>query len=779
MMKKIFIMSFFVSFAQAAVTKEALQKSSQMAIRGILDPIVEKYCPKTCRVLSISSLIQPAVHDSLSPGFDEIDPKKLSDLEIDQVKVKLVFDEKMSESARTQLTSLMNQSFLGLDYDVALETSVSRFPMTKEVENKLNEAKMRISKKFSTILQDIVHQFCPEKCMISDMRLKAEISSSEDLLSHVQPDEMIDSDVPVQVTEMSATFLFDESLPSEDQKTILEMAKFKTTQFRNVSFLSQVIRFPQITSKSSALNGSVVNGLIGVPGGVAGSQSASQELRDSKQNTASDSKLSQSEHNTKEDKVLQTQQQNQQSKEQSEKKSLESSSSSNVNKADRVEKTERFEKIERVESGDAVQQELKKIKIFGILFCAGLVALLVFIAMSVLKSPAENRILLEKMATQQGSEGFNPESSKSSDSYSQGSSSSAELKKRLEVDRLHDELLSVFVQNPKVSKIIFSSILMEDGIEVAASYLKIFGEHVFLELLKDASIQREMNDLVNFYARSQIELSIDDQLSLLKKLHNKTVSGKITASASSSAMIFDFLLEMDANQVEELMNGESADVKAIVLTQCDNQKRAKIFSRLDSSSRMAVMTRLSHIDYLPKNYIYNVAMALKRKKKDNPKLNTESLPGSDVLLSLLENTSQDLQKAVVKNLGDQNPESTRLLMNKLVSLDTLKYLRDGQVLEVILSLKHDELLQFLKGAPQEIKAAIFLKAPSDLVSDLEEEMLSLKTVSKEGYSFVERKVINKIKMMAHEGQINLLETNERMFMDAQKSSSGFVSKPME
>jgi flagellar motor switch protein FliG len=103
--------------------------------------------------------------------------------------------------------------------------------------------------------------------------------------------------------------------------------------------------------------------------------------------------------------------------------------------------------------------------------------------------------------------------------------------------------------------------------------------------------------------------------------------------------------------------------------------------------------------------------------------------------------------------------------SKLVSLDTLRFLRDGQLLEVVLSLRHDELLQFLKGAPSPIKNAVFAKSPKELIVELEEELAQVGTLSREAYQGVERKVINRMKMMANEGLVNLVETNERMFAE--------------
>jgi flagellar motor switch protein FliG len=132
-----------------------------------------------------------------------------------------------------------------------------------------------------------------------------------------------------------------------------------------------------------------------------------------------------------------------------------------------------------------------------------------------------------------------------------------------------------------------------------------------------------------------------------------------------------------------------------------------------------------------------------------------------------------MQRSVIKNLEMANPESARAIKSKLVSLDTLRHLRDGQLLEVVLSLRHDELLTFLKGAPEEVKHSIFAKSPKDLAAELEEELANINNISREAYQGIERKILNRMKIMANEGLINLVETNERMLTDA-NAGTGFV-----
>jgi flagellar motor switch protein FliG len=249
---------------------------------------------------------------------------------------------------------------------------------------------------------------------------------------------------------------------------------------------------------------------------------------------------------------------------------------------------------------------------------------------------------------------------------------------------------------------------------------------------------------------------------------------------SRSTHLFEFLTDMDGQQIMEMLRNESITVKAIVMTQCDLQKRSMIFTQLDETSRMKLLDELSRIDYLPKDYIHNVAAALKRKRRENPRLNTEALPGSDVLLTLLEKSEAEMARTVVKNLESSNPDIARMIKGRLVTLDTLQYLKDSHLLEVVLSLKHDELLTFLKGAPIDVKNTIYAKSPKDLVADIEEELETTQPLTRDAYLAIERKVLNRIKIMVNDGQINLVDVNERMLLSLAAGHPEFrAGSPLE
>jgi flagellar motor switch protein FliG len=747
---------------------EATQKNAEEQVRRIIEPLLDKYCPEQCKLLAVTAQVEVATPETIAPGFDEVDTSSAATTELaaSGARAKILMDDKVGPVSRGKILELVQQYLGTLDYPVKIDTQLAHFPAPVGSESRVAELRQRVIKQFRTTMDDLFNQFCPEQCLLADFDVQTEAVNAEEA-QYGKPGEFVqEGGIAIRIKDISGTVLMDDLLTPEEQKNVLEMAKLKTNQFKNVTLASRAMRFPHADYMAGSARSGGGTGR-GQGNGTGNESSVNRSL-------ASESKESHSANSTQNSQNSTSSTSANNSNQSSSNKLSENSQSSENNQ--RQEKFERFEKIERVESGDAVQAELKKFGMYGLVFACAIISLLIFIAMAALKprkgeDSAITRIVQGMTADPAGAAQGSISSGITSDDHRQV------VALRFEIERLLEEMTAIFAQQPRVAKQVFSRVLTEEGVETTAQYIQLFGESIVLDMLRDPSLQGDLSELMEFYAKNPIELKDEEKLELLKKLHNRTVAGKLVVMGNRSSNLFDFLAEMDGQQILELIRTESLTVKSIVLTQVDLQKRQAIYTQLDEETRMKLLSELSRIDYLPRDYIFNVANALKRKRRDNPRLNTEALPGSEVLVNLLERTGVGIQRSVVKNLELTAPESARTVKSKLVSLDTLRFLRDGQLLEVVLSLRHDELLQFLKGAPNEIKGAIFGKSPKELVVELEEELVNLGSVSRETYQGVERKVLNRMKMMAHDGLVNLVETNERMFADSpmEGMNSGFVA----
>ena len=760
-----FLLSGSAVWAAPKSAAELATTRAEAQIKNLLEPLLQKYCHDECKLLSVKATADLSVPEDVAPGFEDSDPASISRIEPSSATIKLLVDEKLGPVSRKKLLDLLQQYADTLDYTVKIDTQLAHFPEPAVAAGKVAELREKVTKKFKDSLEGLFSQFCPNACLLTDLGLKTETVNLEEAQYGMTGEYFEDAGVAIRVKDVSATILIDDSLTPGEQANILEMAKLKTNELKNVSLASKSLHFPRpgVTDEVDA-SGRPLAGVYGAGRGLASTKSSEKNDRTEKSERSdraeTNSNSNSNSHNSTDNRF------NQKSEDHHSLNQNTSARSSENN--DRQEKYERFEKIERVESGDAVQEQLKKFQIYALVFGCGILSILIFIAFATLRSRSGGSAGFlgnwgERLGL--GASGSNSMQN-DADGNSDNNGSFERAKKfglRLEADRLRDELMAVFAQQPKVAKYVFGRVLQEEGVEISAAYIHLFGESVMIDLLRDPSLQSDVNELTEFYAKNPIELTDEETLLLLKKLHSRTTSGKLSVMGRRSTSQFDFLIDMDGLQIYELVRNESMTVKAIILTQCDNAKRGQIFGQLDEVSRMKLLAELSRIDYLPRDYITNVANALKRKRNENPKLNTEALPGSEVLVNLLERAPSDTQLLLVKNLERANPDSARTLKNKLVSIATLRFLRDNQLLEVVLSLKHDELIHFLKGATTDVRNHILTKTPRDLAEELADELRGATTTSREQYQIVERKVLNRMKVMANEGLINLSETNERMF----------------
>ena len=719
---------------------EEVKRKSEADIRAIVDPLLTKYCPDQCKMLGVEAEVEVATPDEFLPGFSDRTPASEIDLKPASAKVKILVDTMMGSGTRENFMNLLKKNLEGLNYLVGIDVTTAKFPQPATSARKFAELRERVTKQYKEAINELIAQVCPENCIMADFEINDEPVNTEEA-QYASPGEFFqDGDFAIKVNRVGSTLLMNDVLAGEEQRNILEMAKLKTNFLKHSEVKSKVMRFPKTSSGISI--GSLMD-----PNGYNGTNK--NETNNNNTTDSSSQKLS-----STEDKKA---------------NSTELKNTNEHHNTARQERFERFEKVERVESGDAVQAELQKFKVYGLVFSCAILSLLIFIAMAALRGPrsAEGKSGVSRIIQSLTSDPVSNSapSTYKGDGSGNGTEKGAIVAKRYEIERLKEELSTIFAEQPKVAKQVFSRILTEEGMEVTAQYIQMFGESVVIDMLKDPSLQGELQELMEYYAKNPTEIADDDALELLRHLHNRTVAAKMVVMGSRASNLFDFLIEMDALQVLELIKNESLTVNAVVLTQVDHQKRTKIYQHLDEEVRMRLLTELTRIDHLPRDYIHNVSSALKRKRQENPRLNTESMPGSDVLVTLLEKSNSDTQKSVVHSLGTVNPDSVRTIKSKLVSIETIKYLQDNQLLDLVLSLKHDELLTFLRGTLDETRNVIFSKAPDNLVMELQEELANFPTPNREAYMAVERKVLNRIKVMASEGLINLIETNERMFGD--------------
>lgn len=343
----------------------------------------------------------------------------------------------------------------------------------------------------------------------------------------------------------------------------------------------------------------------------------------------------------------------------------------------------------------------------------------------------------------------------------------------MKVKEMKDELLELFLEHPKVAKDTFSRFLKEDGVEETAKYVHVFGHLVIFQLLEDPNFQRELYDLSEYYHNSSFRFTQQEELDLLAKLKTRCTASEIRVLTRKELEKFDFLTKLDPSQIYTLMQDENLQVQSIVLAQLDPKRRRSVFDMYHGPMKIKLLSQLSASEAIPKEFMANVAKALAKKVSQKPEYDTENIRSSDVLLDLLEKAKLTEQRQLMATLQKQNPDTARSLKMKLVTVEMMPILKDGHLLELILGMDRRDLLVFLAGTGEHIRDLLLRKAPEELSDSWIEDLQTLGSVDEQGYRMVEMKVLNRIRNLANNGVISLMDINSMLFDNATNEAGEF------
>jgi hypothetical protein len=340
---------------------------------------------------------------------------------------------------------------------------------------------------------------------------------------------------------------------------------------------------------------------------------------------------------------------------------------------------------------------------------------------------------------------------------------SDEVAQAMNIQSLRDELTQSFIAQPKVARDVFSRVLREDGIEFAAKCVSVLGEILVYDLMSDEDVKKEVALLAEYIHVNAPVVGDNEQLVVLRSLKLKMTAGKMRQMIHKTRDMFDFLKSYSPRKIYDLIADESARSQAVVLIQLPTEKRRAVFELFEGNLKADLLRELCVKESLPREYLFNIAQALKRKIDRLGTTEGEMLGGADVIIDLIERADRESQNEMMENLDNTNYELARQVRSRLVSVETLHYLSDGLLLEIFLSLEPQMMVTFLAGTRDRIRQLILNKAPEEVAADWNDSAATIRGLDGESFRLAEMQVLGKIRAFAAGGLINLAELNEVIY----------------
>ena len=243
---------------------------------------------------------------------------------------------------------------------------------------------------------------------------------------------------------------------------------------------------------------------------------------------------------------------------------------------------------------------------------------------------------------------------------------------------------------------------MLSGLQKVAILFSVVGESLALSLVKGLS-KTEVRK-IRSTLREMGSVSFLVKKRVMEEFYFGFLSEQFNNNTQEDGPIqpFEFLTELQDEQLLALLNKEDPPVVAMVLAQLEPEKRMLILDKVDPIEKGQILIELGSLENIPLEGIIEVAARLKEKSSYLPRTTEFSRGGAKEIADLIGEMSADDAERYMQTLQNENPElykEVKLLV--LTFEDILGNFPDGILRDLMNSVELDDLAMAMKGIDQE------------------------------------------------------------------------------
>jgi len=209
------------------------------------------------------------------------------------------------------------------------------------------------------------------------------------------------------------------------------------------------------------------------------------------------------------------------------------------------------------------------------------------------------------------------------------------------------------------------------GLDKAGLLFQTLGESLALTLFNDLS----ESDLLKIRIRSKelkhVPISIKKEI--VEEFYFKLLSNqnKHTVSESSDAL-FDFLNQLNSEQLYYLLINESSRVIALGIDQVSDEKKQKFFNRLeDPMQKNDIIMEIGNLDNIPLEAVVTIAKDLQQKVAFLPAPKKFSRGGGESMAKILSQMDADEAQQYLDQIQGEDPDLYESIKQYYLTFDDL------------------------------------------------------------------------------------------------------------
>ena len=224
-------------------------------------------------------------------------------------------------------------------------------------------------------------------------------------------------------------------------------------------------------------------------------------------------------------------------------------------------------------------------------------------------------------------------------------------------------------------------------------------------------------------------------------------------TASLQVKPFEFVRKTDASQLLNFIQDEHPQTIALILSYLSPGQAAQIIGALPPDRQADVAKRVALMDRTSPDVIKEVEKVLEAKLSSLVNQDYTIIGGVDAVVEILNTVDRGTEKHIMETLELDEPELADEIRKKMFVFEDILLLDDRAIQRVLRDVDNSDLAVALKGANEQVQAAIFGNLSSRLASMIKEDMDFMGPVRMKDVEEAQQKIVNIIRKLEDSAEI--------------------------
>lgn len=249
------------------------------------------------------------------------------------------------------------------------------------------------------------------------------------------------------------------------------------------------------------------------------------------------------------------------------------------------------------------------------------------------------------------------------------------------------------------------------------------------------------------------DLDPSEQIKALKDFQRTLTQFRKSSpnNANKNKGIFDFLSQLNSNQIDQLLKGESEDMVAVLLAQLPSEKIREQLNKYDIPKQTILLQRISGLSQVPLTVYKEVAKHFSIKALTVKDMADVSLDGLQSIINLIDGMPTHKQTSYIEDLAKYDLDLARKIKERFISFEDLSSL-DSQIHQIALEQIDASMLTLALQNNQELTEKIFEHKTSREI-----ELLTSEIKRKSNSSLQEIESAKKVVLEQYRSTVNQLK----------------------